>query len=739
MARAATGARPAVFKAIRNGGTHNRTELARQLTYVATKSCYVFDAHGDYDGQSVLTPSQIVEATERFAQTWDKARPTKLGHTSHLLLSFPLGTKAETVLDVTRGVVEQFFQGQGAHFDYIVAVHDDRDHKHAHVILNRHSPDGEMFYLRSGHHHSYELFREAMVEHGDRHGLRLEATRRLDRGLVTYDARSVEVQQARVVGVERIERERVGPDLERARRHIALASSTYRGLAGAANHEGFHQVSEALLRASLTLANNGIVLPTREIEMADTQGSFDGLVREFGRNVQALEERIASAPPAQRPRLERGLTEALSSVASLNPLGEHSALLKQAPSTFGVYSQARIERDELGRLDDPRVSTAVDAALQGTGLTASEVLARVRVGADSAALEDHWHHSDVQAVGARLGLDAAWPEAKERVLDRLEDTYSRIETTLQEVGVLRDARVEGDERERAEEVTARGVAVTHPAQRADERAATLAAEAGGGLDGRNAGSREVVRDPLVEATAARVRDQAPAEYAFTGDDAAQAQPFRAALERQLGPDELARLRQGDESALSRIASGRTDRQALAKAYLESDPTLRDTPAHTRVLDEIADDQVDALRARHARQEAEEHAAAQSAPRPDDRTSPDADKGDPLIAATATRLRDQAAAEYAFRDVAQAKAFKDMLERELAPEELARLREGDESALSRFSDDRLGRLALAKAYLESDPTTRDTAAHHRVLDGIVDSQFDERRLVHGHEEDGHTHG
>jgi type IV secretion system T-DNA border endonuclease VirD2 len=610
MARAATGARPAVFKAIRNGGTHNRIQLARQLTYVATKSIYVFDARGEYDGQRVLTPSQIAEATERFAQTWDKARPTKLGHTSHLLLSFPLGTKAETVRDVTRGVVEQFFQGQGAHFDYIVAVHDDRAHKHAHVILNRHSHDGEMFYLRSGHRFSYELFREAMVEHGDAYGLRLEATRRIDRGLVTYDARSVEVQQARVVGVELIERERVGPDLELARRHIALASLTYRGLAGAASHEGFHHVSEALLRASLTLANNGVVLPTREIEMADTQGSFDGLVREFGRNVQALEERIASAPPAQRPRLERGLTEALSSVVSLNPLGENSASLTQAPSTFGVYSQARIEREELDRLDDPRVSAAVDAAVQGTGLTASEVLARMRVGADSAALEDHWHYSDVQAVGARLGLDTARPEAKERVLDRLEDAYSRIETTLEGVGVLREARVEGDERERAEEVAAQVVAFQpRRVQQVDEGAAPLVDEASANarrrslddirarlqatLDRQAAApaSPEVARDPLVDATVERLRDQAPAEYAFDGDDAAQAQPFRAALERQLGPDELARLRQGDESALSRVSDDRLDRLALAKAYLESDSRTRNTAAHYSVLDQIVDEQV----------------------------------------------------------------------------------------------------------------------------------------------------
>lgn len=81
MARAATGAWPAVFKAIRNGGCHSRTELTRQLTYLTTRSSTVFDALGQYDGQSVQSPRQIEEMAERFESTWDPARRTKLGHT----------------------------------------------------------------------------------------------------------------------------------------------------------------------------------------------------------------------------------------------------------------------------------------------------------------------------------------------------------------------------------------------------------------------------------------------------------------------------------------------------------------------------------------------------------------------------------------------------------------------------------------------------------------------------------
>ena len=103
------------------------------------------------------------------------------------------------------------------------------------------------------------------------------------------------------------------------------------------------------------------------------------------------------------------------------------------------------------------------------------------------------------------------------------------------------------------------------------------------------------------------------------------------------------------------------------------------------------------------------------------------------------LRDQAAPDHAFPDPAQARPFRAALERQLTPEELERLRQGDEAALQRLSDDRLERLALAKAYLEGDAATRNTPAHYRVLKQIVSDQVDERRLAHGHDEEGPSHG
>ena len=126
----------------------------------------------------------------------------KLGHTSHLLMAFPIGTHGEDVAEITREICERFFQGEGSHFDYIAAVHEDRDHPHAHIVLNRRSKDGEFFFLKEGHHFNYDSFREAMVEVSDRYGLRLEATRKLERGIITKRPSDVDHRRAEATGQE---------------------------------------------------------------------------------------------------------------------------------------------------------------------------------------------------------------------------------------------------------------------------------------------------------------------------------------------------------------------------------------------------------------------------------------------------------------------------------------------------------------------------------------------------------
>ena len=93
-------------------------------------------------------------------------------------MSFPIGTRGEDVRDIATDVAERFFQSDEGHFEYIIAVHEDRDHPHAHLVLNRRSQEGEFFYLARNHRFNYDDFRLAMVEEAETYGVRLEATRR---------------------------------------------------------------------------------------------------------------------------------------------------------------------------------------------------------------------------------------------------------------------------------------------------------------------------------------------------------------------------------------------------------------------------------------------------------------------------------------------------------------------------------------------------------------------------------
>ncbi|PXW66148.1 relaxase/mobilization nuclease-like protein, partial [Loktanella sp. PT4BL] len=143
LTRAAAGHRPAVFKAIRGGGTHTKSQLANQLDYLTTKSTHIVDSSGFLDGKAKLEAGDIKDLTERFAKRWDAGFKPKLGQTTHMLMSFPIGTRGEDVRDIATDVAERFFQTDEGHFDYIIAVHEDRDHPHAHLVLNRRSQEGE--------------------------------------------------------------------------------------------------------------------------------------------------------------------------------------------------------------------------------------------------------------------------------------------------------------------------------------------------------------------------------------------------------------------------------------------------------------------------------------------------------------------------------------------------------------------------------------------------------------------
>ncbi|MEY8831909.1 relaxase/mobilization nuclease domain-containing protein, partial [Phaeobacter italicus] len=342
LVRAAAGHRPAVFKAIRGGGTHTKSQLANQLDYLTTKSTHIVDSSGFLDGKAKLEAKDIKDLTERFAKRWDAGFKPKLGQTTHMLMSFPIGTRGEDVRDIATDVAERFFQSDAGHFDYIIAVHEDRDHPHAHLVLNRRSQEGEFFFLGRNHRFNYDDFRLAIVEEAEKYGVRLEATRRVDRGVVHYPARTSEVYAAKEEGRAPRERERVGADLTRTLAEIANTRTVYHSLAAEASREAREDIAAALFRAGEVLAHGGQVDRTGDVYMAEDQ-SFEDLRSLYAEKLARVQGMIAEKSDAERPVLEKRLIEIQTQVQHMQPLGLRSGSLSDAPSEGGIYSEANID------------------------------------------------------------------------------------------------------------------------------------------------------------------------------------------------------------------------------------------------------------------------------------------------------------------------------------------------------------------------------------------------------------
>jgi len=562
MVRAAMGHSPAIFKPIRGGGTHSRAQLRNQLEYLTSKSTTIIDSRGTYDGQDRLTAKEVEQVTRRFAAQWDERFNPKLGHTSHLLMAYPIGTRGEDVAEITREICERFFQGDGSHFDYIAAVHEDRDHPHAHIVLNRRSKDGELFFLKQDHHFNYDAFREAMVEVGDRYGLRLEATRRVERGVVTKAPADAEVRRAAENGVTSPERQRIGPELDRTLAEIAGHARLYRGLAAEASRETHNDIAAALDRAATLLGQGGSITADGKVYgMADGQQSFDEVVDAFHAKIQQAEAVVSEAPPDRRVALEHQLNEIYRDISHLSPLGSQSRSLLEEPSASGVYSAANIDRDAIARLEAPELAERLERALEGTGIDARHVAARVELGAENAALERQWLSQDLKAIAETEGFNLNRADELEQAIDRLDAVHGDIGRVLAEAEVLRDSGAVDEVVDRA-------------ARDAD-------------IEGL---------PPTMADVLTRMRED-PTVDPFR-DNAARDQ-LRAEVTELIGEENTIDLTIGDEAALDDVLEDRLDRLYMAKAYLQSDASLASSIAMEHVLDEIANEEIDVQRARHS--------------------------------------------------------------------------------------------------------------------------------------------
>ena len=750
MVRAARGYSPAIFKPISKGGCHTGAQLKAQLTYLTTKSSHILDSRGTHDGKKTLSQAEIDRVVRRFENQWGERHSPKLGHTSHLLMAFPVGTSGEEVRAITETVCERFFQGEGSQFDYIAAIHQDRAHPHAHIVLNRRSKDGEMFFLGKDHHFNYDAFRVAMVEAAQVHGIRLEATRRLDRGVTTYRAEIDEVYNARHEGRPPVERQRTGADLAAALETVARNALTYRGLAVEASRSNFDDVAEALERASTILVSGGQIQSDGAIYMSQDETAFDTLITEFSQNIRQIEAAIDRAPASERPEIERKLTDVLVSVAHLNPLGDRSAALLDAPSPDGVYARANMREGQLGRFDDDAIKARLSEALQGTGIDPDAVAARMREGAGNAALERQWLAQDLRAIAKAGDLDLEKGEDREEALDRLEAVHVRLGDTLTDARILRAI---DDVDETVDSEVALAERLTLPERDlANERPDVFAPSERRDFQDLVAQFRRTDFDyPFSDDPSVRRAGAVEVEEARAAFNAyAQRSPDHAEL-ASMAWDKITDSRKPQEYAVEEkdrtLHAGDMD-LALREPYDRLGPITEDIRIFALYRTEMPEEEfgaavqeeVNRLRAMGA---SRAYISERSLEIEDQARQDYAERRylAEMTPAVADYLRRAEAGDPAPMSEAEQQRFVAQIDKSLTPDAVAALRSGNAEVLDKFSQDPLRQLELAKAYLESSEVTAHGPAMERVLDALVEEQIEAQRARHvvAHGEKGISHG
>ena len=558
MARAAQGASPAFFKMIRTGGCASKGQLSSQFNYLFSKSVDVHDSRGLLDGEKRLTPEQIERAVSRWTDDW--RGQMNAARTSHMVMSFPRGAKPTHVSLIAGEICKEKLGGR---FDYMIAVHTDSPNKnpHAHIIVNRRGREsGDYFTLRQGTEYTYQAFKEAMVDHAARYGIQLEATTRLQRGHINYpptDGEWLRAKEKAVTTGTAFEapsgKPRTGDALSRATEEVRDWSLRYRDLASYASQANLQDLSTAFEKASAVLSQGGVIVSKGEPYMS-VQDDFDKAADGLRRAVDDAEVRIADAAPNQRPAMERKLSEALSSVEHMQPLGTRSRDLSEAASEEGIYSAHNVQEVNTRFALEGR--DKLSAALDGTGIDPVEVEARMRVAANSAALESRWVQQDLQAVADLRGLDLRDDAQLQQAIAVVDTAYDRVAA---------DYGVDDAIYQRAAAQRGAAIETSEPGHDAAAQIERI----------READAQE--RAPV---TSIGSRDGAGTDHAELARyanpvGAEDERKLREAIERSLTREELAALKNGDAAVLRGVGD-REDQLTLARDYLRasSDPTAQ---------------------------------------------------------------------------------------------------------------------------------------------------------------------
>lgn len=440
VAKAATGdSRAAVFKRIRAGGCKTCTSLGNQLSYINDKAVATYSTMTNVlSDDAVLSDVQKAGIIEAWSETWRGT--SKLGFTSHMLLSFPTDVTVDQVRDIAMDWAAHFFESgdYGDQWDYVLAVHDDRAHKHAHIVLNNRGLDqGTWFSCWAEGVMSPQLMREKQAEIAEGYGVMLDATTRRERGIFAKAAGIEEIYAAKAEA--RLPREILLTAQESAIAQAQMVgfAKDYSDLADILDRMDQGHLARAVRKMAQSLGTGTPwSVETGATDMKDIQTVGDAIAYSE-RTIEALRLKATELDVSERAAFEIRAAPVIADLAQMVPDPElrtrfGKALLDPYPPGAGVAAVI----DGLQPGQDQGFDGILNRA-EDEGLDRADIVARLTAGGTQIyGLAQDWVERDMNAVLAKDGLDvdSASPAALEAALETVDTVMDGLLERAQELG-----------------------------------------------------------------------------------------------------------------------------------------------------------------------------------------------------------------------------------------------------------------------------------------------------------------
>jgi len=436
--RFSMGSNAAVLKKIGKGGTANAKELAVQMDYLFSKSASIFGNGVVFDADAKgLTKDERNEIVGDWVEDW-RGSP-KNGHTTHLLMSFPSHVRPEKAKLIAEAWAFEMFQS-GEHQDdvwsYVAALHTDKAHPHVHIVINnRGTVNDSWFFMAKEHVFNLDVMKERMVAIAAEEGVFLDATSRVERGLLTYGPSRAEIERARVEGRTPEERPREGKALEDALATMARTADAMRSLQHVAALTGLPEIGEKIARAEEALRRGGVLQPfpgdVATAERADLDRHFSGWMAE-------AEGKIRKMPVTERKEMRDELYGYAIDIAKGLGDARGAQLLQMLPQSklyaTGITGDQVTRGREVVDLQPgsaDRLKTDIVSKAVALGLSGDRLAERLETGAANAWEERDWMRSDLLALSGQRRADLGSPDQSRKVVDDLEGFYEAAAKLLE--------------------------------------------------------------------------------------------------------------------------------------------------------------------------------------------------------------------------------------------------------------------------------------------------------------------